>query len=172
MDYKDLYEIRRLLRDNFYFCYHKYTGDILNYKVNVNTIYNDKYLVNINYYGDFEIYIYRINKSTRYDNFDKLGEYISSISDGNVLKNYTVKQFLKLFCDVNIYDTDNVLCDDNVLKNINFETMCPYHLTFKRIFKYRYKDVINLKIFYKDGNDSFSVLEFRDCFYVVDFGTS
>lgn len=142
--------------------FHKQSGDISRYEPNVNEIYNDKFYIAVEYFGDYEIKIFKIGNHVD----EYLRDYNDMITDN-------IKVFFDKFCKVTVYTEKNKEREINPLKNIYFKTLCPYKVVFKKIFNKKWTDVIRWNIIYKDGNDYMCALQFDvDDYYVVKFSTS
>lgn len=143
--------------------FHKQSGDIHHYNLNVNEMYNNKFHIAVEYFGDYEIKIFKIG--------DQINEYLLNNND---VTTYNIKSFFDKFCVVEVCTSKNKKCDINPLKNIYFNTICPYKVAFKKIFNKKWTDVIRWNIIYKDGNQYMCVLQFVDDneYYVIKFLTS
>lgn len=166
------------------------------YDICVNEIYNEKYYIKLDSWGDFEISIYKITKPNNIikmlmdDQIDfiKLNIYVE-ICENNKIDNN--KKNLKLFCktfgkpiiftkEYLIYDEDEYKCKylykndwyKTPLKDKNFENIKPYKIIFYKIFNKFYNDNLRHKCVYYDGNFIVQIIEFEDEYYVIDMNTS
>jgi hypothetical protein len=134
------------------------SGDTCQYKLNTNKQHNDHFYISVEYGGDYEIKIFKIDKNT----------YVNAYQHGA----NNVEDFFNTFCTINVYTVNNILCNINPLKNIYLNPICPYKFIFKMIFNIKWDEVIRWYIIHKDGNDSMCMVESKDYNYVVKFSTS
>jgi hypothetical protein len=146
---------------------------------NISAIYDDKFYIKLQSYGEYTIKIYEImaNLMFDYEQYELMDKLYSTFDFINLFANTIIINSNSLI----IYNHDKFFYTDPLshkitttpLKNLNYTYISPYDIIFKKIFKKCWSDVLDIKKWHKnDENIRKFIIHFYDSQYLIVLETS